>query len=319
MGNMSSTTSEPYLEDPGNLVRPEEMKLLLEEAEKERIDPDTTLPMDGYSFPPRNGYSLDLLYGVAAQLPFEGLEDKIWSIYESPGVKVEEIDGGSMKTTLHSPEKDLLFQYISTSTVDIFYRQLSQEYAAMQTNQKLQDNPIVTPVTEYELRFTFTDGQPLPVRVGEYRDLVEYEDLPREKQRNLKDEFIETGLEAGRLMRNGEIPSAEAIEDWEQEVSKNRAYDPERDTVVAVDMGELAENQFVEHGEYKHNTPEDFALEDISEAPFSSRIAFLNRHGLLEEIEEYFRATPDEDFPTLVNPESPQEEELFSKRKRETA
>lgn len=290
---MTEDSSCQYLVEPEYMLTPEETRAILNQAEEKRGD----FQVKELCYPPKSGYSIGRLMGAALSLDnYDDLEDKIWRNYESEGVEVEEVMGGSMKTTLYSPETDTLYQHINFSIVSDFEDILAQELTALHTNQVLQQSQDVEPVTNYNLRFSFANGWPVPIRVGEYRDLDEYSDLSEEKQRNLEDEFVQAGQTVGQLMRDGEVAYAEPVEDWEQDISKNREYDRNREMVVVTDMGELSETQFAEHVRDSHSKSGEFAFEYISEAPFSSQREFLNHHGILTELEKYFKPVENKEY-----------------------
>jgi|GEM_PF-608995 hypothetical protein len=305
---MSTYSAQIPLGKPDEMLTPEEMQHFLEKAEDIRSQ-DNSL---GLSYPPESGYPRDLIYSAAEQIPFDGLEDKVWDIqYDNLDLDTERVDGGSMKETFYSPEENLIFQHIKPILTTEFDEILGQELTASHNNQVIEENEKLEPVTNYDLFFTFSDGKPMPVRIGEYRELVEYDELAEDNeypdQADLQQDFVEAGEEIGRLMRSGDLAYAESINDWEQNISKNRAYDPLKDTVVVTDMGELAENQFTEILESGLDSMEDFLFEDPYDAPFASQTQFLNYHGIRDEMEEYFRAVEGENGSELMEVEFPQE------------
>lgn len=305
---MSTYPAQIPLGNPDEMLDPEETKMLLERAEDIRSNGNSL----GLSYPPRNGYPTDILYSAAEQLPFEELEDRVWDIeYHNLDLDLERVDGSSMKETFYSPNEDIILQHIKPSLVTEFDQMLGQELTALNNNQVIREHDELEPVTNYDLFFTLDDGKPIPVRIGEYRDLVEYEELAGDNdypdQSDLKPGFMEAGEKIGRLMRSGDLAYAESITDWEQTISKNRAYDPLRDTVVITDMGELAEHQFTEILESHQDGIEEFLFEDAYDAPFISQTKFLSHHGILDEMKEYFRAVEDGPESELMRIDFPQE------------
>jgi len=171
---MSTYSAQIPLGKPDEMLTPEEMQHFLEKAEDIRSQ-DNSL---GLSYPPESGYPRDLIYSAAEQIPFDGLEDKVWDIqYDNLDLDTERVDGGSMKETFYSPEENLIFQHIKPILTTEFDEILGQELTASHNNQVIEENEKLEPVTNYDLFFTFSDGKPMPVRIGEYRELVEYDEL----------------------------------------------------------------------------------------------------------------------------------------------
>ncbi len=284
--------SKPYLNEPEHLLTPKETKALLNEAEDIRAE----LSKPGLDYPPKEGYSVSLMVEAALNLTELGnVEEKVRKLYKTTADDIREIHGGSMKKTFYSPECTI-YQHIDPNVADGFEEMLAQEFTAIHNVHTLKESEKVETVTEYELRFTLVDGKPLPVRIGEYRDLTRYENLDEEMKEELKEDFIQTGKVVGELMRAGEVAYAESVDNWENEISSNRAYDLKADTVVVTDVGELSENQFFEQVKDPSGISEEFAFEEIENSPFESQREFLKSHGILEKINHYFESVIDNEY-----------------------
>ena len=292
---MTQNPDGPYLGDPNNLLTPEEVKALLKEAEDIR----TRKEKPGLGYPPKKGYSLDWMLDAAKKTSLEGVDEKLELIYNSED-DAEKIVEGTMKDSFHSADSETFYQFASPLLVTGLEQRLAQELTAIHNTETISNHDEIEPATEYELRFTMIGGTPIPVRTGEFRELIPYKELDEDKQQELRDDFSNAGDAMSELMRSGEVAYAESVKSWEESISENREYDPVADAVVITDAGELSLNQFSEHVEDISSFSMEFAFEDYDKAPYSSQREFLEKHDIISEIEEYFEPVIGGDTSELM-------------------
>jgi len=115
-----------------------------------------------------------------------------------------------------------------------------EEVLTWQHNAETMREHGVNPVTEYQTTIIELDDQPYPVALGEYRDVVREQDLDDAELDRHEETLQQYEEQMIELAEDGAIACHHPREYRRDSTTSEYALDTGRDTVVVLDIGELA-------------------------------------------------------------------------------